>query len=260
MPRFAFAIEFDGRDFQGTQLQPGLRTLQEVIGGALAAISGTKVPVRLSSRLDADVSALLLPGDVHLEREWQPRILGMALATKLPRDVVARRVAVVADSWNAKRDAIEKTYLYRVLVRGVRPVIDTHALWVRQLDHPERFHDLARLLVGRRDLSGFACQRGDGSDHADPSRLYRSASWTSTPCGDDLLWCFRITGSGFLYKQIRGLVGAMIHVAQGRASMDDFISCIETGWGARRFANMAPGHGLMLEQVRYEPEPAWVVM
>lgn len=260
MPRYAIALEFDGREFQGTQFQPGLRTLQEVIGSALTEISGMAASVRLSSRLDADVSAMLLPGDVRLERDWNPRILGMALATKLPRDVVARRVARVADSWNAKRDARDKTYLYRVLVRGVRPVIDTHALWIRQLDHPELFHEIAQLIVGRRNLSGFACQRGDDSDHKDPSRHYQAAAWTSTKLGDDVLWSFRITGSGFLYKQIRGLVGAMIHVAQGRATMDDFVACIKTGWGARRFANMAPGHGLMLEQVRYDPEPEWVTM
>jgi tRNA pseudouridine38-40 synthase len=253
-------VEFDGRGFQGTQYQPGLSTLQEVLGQALTTISGSRTVVRLSSRLDADVSAVLLPGGVHLDRVWQPRILGMALASELPRDVVARRVALVADSWNAKRDAVEKTYLYRILLRGVRPVLDAHALWVRRMDHPERLQELAQLLVGHTNLSGFACQRGDGSDHADPTRFYRAADWTCSRVGDDLLWSFRITGTGFLYKQIRGLVGAMVHVAQGRATMDDFVNCLHSGWGAPRFANMAPGTGLVLEQVRYEPEPAWEIM
>jgi hypothetical protein len=42
--------------------------------------------------------------------------------------------------------------------------------------------------------------------------------------------------------------------------MDDFVNCLHSGWGAPRFANMAPGTGLVLEQVRYEPEPAWEIM
>jgi tRNA pseudouridine38-40 synthase len=260
MPRYAFAVEFDGHAFQGTQLQPGLRTLQEVLGDALGALNGARAVPRLSSRLDAEVSALLLPGDVELVRSWQPRILGLALASRLPRDVVARRVALVDDSWNAKRDALEKTYCYHLLLRGVRPVLDQRALWVRELDHPERFAALARMVVGRRDLSGFACQRGDDSDHGDPARLYREASWTAAQDKDDVRWTFRITGSGFLYKQIRGLVGAMVHVAQGRASLDDFAAAISAGWGARRFANIVPGAGLLLESVRYRNEPPWEVM
>ncbi len=260
MPRYAVAVEFDGRAFQGTQLQPGLRTLQEVLGEALSALNGARAVPRLSSRLDAEVSALLLPGDVELARSWQPRILGLSLAARLPRVVVARRVALVGDSWNAKRDALEKTYRYHLLIRGVRPVLDSRALWVRELDHPERFAQLARMIRGRRDLSGFACQRGDDSDHGDPARHYREASWTAAREGDDVGWTFRITGSGFLYKQIRGLVGAMVHVAQGRASLDDFAAAMAAGWGARRFANIAPGAGLLLEGVRYANEPAWEVM
>jgi tRNA pseudouridine38-40 synthase len=260
MPRFAFAVEFDGRAFQGTQLQPGLRTLQEVLASALSTLNGARAVPRLSSRLDAEVSAVLLPGDVELVRSWQPRILGMALASQLPRDVVARRVALVADSWNAKRDALEKTYCYHLLLRGVRPVLDQRALWVREMDHPERLATLARMIIGRRDLSGFACQRGDDSDHGDPRRLYRAAAWTANRDGDDVRWTFRITGQGFLYKQIRGLVGAMVHVAQGRASLDDFAAAMAAGWGARRFANMAPGAGLLLEHVRYADEPAWDVI
>ncbi len=261
MPRYALAFEYDGRAFQGTQAQAGLRTLQEVLTTAATAIAGgERTLVRLSSRLDAEVNALRLPGDAWFARAWDERILGLAFAANLPPDVVARRVAAVSDSWNAKRDAIEKTYHYRVVQRGVRPVLDTRALWVRQLDHAERLHEMAAMISGRLDLSGFACMRGDNSDHTDPARLYRAAAWSRSQDGDDVRWDFRITGEGFLYKQIRGLVGAMVKVAQGRATLDDFTASVRGGWGAKRIANMAPGCGLFLEQVRYDPEPAWVAI
>ena len=261
MPRYALALEYDGRAFQGTQAQAGQRTLQQVLETAATAIAGgERTTVRLSSRLDAEVNALRLPGDVGFARNWDARILGQAFAANLPADVVARRVAAVPDAWNAKRDAREKTYLYRILQRGVRPVLDTRALWVRQLDHAERLHEMAALISGRLDLSGFACMRGDNSDHTDPARDYHAATWSRAQDGDDVRWDFRITGEGFLYKQIRGLVGAMVKVAQGRATLDDFTACMRSGWGAKRVANMAPGCGLFLEQVRYDPEPAWVVV
>jgi tRNA pseudouridine38-40 synthase len=261
MPRYALALEYDGRAFQGTQAQAGQRTLQAVLEAAATAIAGgERTMVRLSSRLDAEVNAALLPGDVDLARDFEPRVLGRAFAANLPADVVARRVAVVDGRWNAKRDAVEKTYLYRVIQRGVRPVLDTRALWVRQLDRADLLPVMAAMIAGRLDLSGFACMRGDDSDHGDPSRHYRHAEWTREIHGDDVLWSFRITGEGFLYKQIRGLVGAMVKVAQGRATHDAFLACLRGGWGARRVANLAPGCGLFLERVRYDPEPDWVVV
>ncbi|MBA3936598.1 MAG: tRNA pseudouridine synthase A [Planctomycetes bacterium] len=238
MPRFALTIEYDGRAFQGTQAQgPGLRTLQGVLEAAATRLDGQEVQVRLCSRLDAEVSALALTGDCLFGKDWHPATLALAFTGNLPADVAVRKVARVADDWSAKIHARSKTYRYRVVQRGVRPVLDRDCLWVRQLDHVERLHELAALLVGDLDLSGFACLRGD-----------------------DTHWLFRITGQGFLYKQVRGLVGAMVHVAQGRAECADFIAAMQAGRGARRFGNIVPGHGLALECVSYDPEPEWVVI
>jgi tRNA pseudouridine38-40 synthase len=260
MPRYALAIEFDGTAFQGTQFQPRLRTLQQVISDACQELETTATSVRLSSRLDSGVSARHLTGDVKLERIWKEHALGVAFASRLPKDVVVRRVAVVDETWNAKRDAVERSYLYSVLLRGVRPVLDARCLWVRHLPDAALLPELAAMLVGKRDLSGFSCLRGDDSDHTDPRRTYRSATWTSEVRPEGTLLSFRISGEGFLYKQIRGVVGAMIHVAQGRVTIDDFKASLRDGRGARRIANMAPSCGLMLENVSYRPEPDWVVL
>ncbi len=261
MPRYALTIEYDGRAFQGTQAQaPGLRTLQGVLEAAAATLDGKEVQVRLSSRLDAEVSALALTGDCMLAKEWDPATLALAFTSNLPNDVAVRRVARVADGWSAKLHARSKTYRYRVVQRGVRPVLDRDCLWVRQLDHVERLHELAALLSGDLDLSGFACLRGDDTDAQDPHRRVLRAWWTREPRGDDTHWLFRITGQGFLYKQVRGLVGAMVFVAQGRAECADFIAAMQAGRSARRFGNIVPGGGLVLEQVSYDPEPAWVAV
>jgi tRNA pseudouridine38-40 synthase len=261
MPRYALTIEYDGRAFAGTQAQrAGLRTLQGVLGEAASKLEGVPLEVRLASRLDAEVSALALTGDLTLARAWDPAALGMALTSHLPNDVAVRRVAAVGDGWSARNDAASKTYVYRIRHRPVRPVLDQRCLWLRQIDHPERLHQLAALLVGDHDLSGFACLRGDDTDADDPRRRVLAAAWERTDDADDGLWHFRITGEGFLYKQVRGLVGAMVFVAQGRTGVDDFIAAMRHGRGARRLGNIAPGNALLLERTRYEPEPEWITV
>lgn len=261
MPRYALTIEYDGRAFAGTQAQrAGLRTLQGVLGEAATKLAGSPLDVRLASRLDAEVSALALTGDLTLSRTWDPPALGMALTSNLPADVVVHRVAAVGDNWSARNDAASKTYVYRIRHRPVRPVLDQRCLWLRQIDHPQRLHELAALLVGDHDLSAFSCLRGDDTDADDPRRRILATSWTRTDDTSDGLWHFRITGEGFLYKQVRGLVGAMVFVAQGRASIDDFVTAMRQGRGARRLGNIAPGNALLLERTHYEPEPEWVAV
>jgi tRNA pseudouridine38-40 synthase len=259
MPRYALELEYDGRDFAGTQTQrEGLRTLQGELGIAATRLEDRPAMVRLASRLDAGVSAQGLVGDLSLERDWEPRALGMAMSSHLPADVTVRRVAPVPDGWNAKIEASSKTYEYRIRRRGVRPVLDRRCWWVRHMEHPERLAGLADLLPGDRDLSGFACLRRDDSDEQDPHRRILAAAWSVERCAGEEIHRFRIVGEGFLYKQVRGLVGAMVFVAQGRASVEDFIAAMGDGREARRLGNIAPAEGLELVSIRYEPAPEWV--
>ena len=52
----------------------------------------------------------------------------------------------------------------------------------------------------------------------------------------------------------------MLVTVQGRAESADFIAAMRAGRGARRFGNIVPGCGLVLEKVSYDPEPEWVGM
>jgi tRNA pseudouridine38-40 synthase len=261
VPRYAIEFEYDGRAFVGTQAQAtGLRTLQGVLNVAIAALDPEPHKVRLASRLDAGVSARGLVGDVFLNKNWQELTLGMAITGQLPRDVVVRRVAIVNDNWNAKSNAKTKTYHYHIVRRNVRTVLDHRAWWVRRMDYPERLHELAELLPGDQDLSGFACLRHDDSDDEDPHRRIKGCHWSCEKNNGQEHWLFTITGEGFLYKQVRGLVGAMVYAAQGRASITDFKNAIIAGRKAERLGNIAPAEGLILDHIYYDPEPRWVVI
>lgn len=261
MPRYACEIEFAGAGFAGTALQPGQRTLQGELRRVLALIDGPDPLTRTSGRLDAGVGAEALVVSCVLSRRWEPGALGRALNGNLGVDCRVLRVAAVADDWDALAAAGAKTYAYRVLERAAAPARD-RAVWHRRhLTHPERLARCARALVGTHDLSAFAALRGDASDASDPVRRYLSATWTATPvAGDGTLWTFRITGLGFLYKQVRGLVGAQIAVAAGRHDEADFIRAIGAGRAHPRIGQIAPASGLCLERVAYRPAPRWCTL
>lgn len=45
--RIAMGVEYDGRDFHGWQLQPGVRTVQDCLEGAVARVADH--PIRVAS-------------------------------------------------------------------------------------------------------------------------------------------------------------------------------------------------------------------
>jgi tRNA pseudouridine38-40 synthase len=258
MPRYLLSVEVDGARFSGTQVQSqGERTVQGALAEALAPLGLDGIGP--GSRLDQGVSAACLPVAVHAAQLWDPATLGLAINQRLPDDLVVVRAAAVDEGF-AVRDAAHKTYRYRVISRPTRPVLDRAGWWVRDIRHPELLGELAALIPGERDLSGFAALRHDETDGLDPVRRYFAASWDRHDEGAAAVHTFRITGAGFLYKQVRGLVGAMVTVAMGRAGVDAFRAVLAAGRDARKLGNMAPAEGLLLEAVAYDPEPHWVAV
>jgi len=257
VPSYLLDLQCDGAGFHGTQIQASERTVQSVLFAALQQLDPAASAPRMASRLDQGVSARALPASCRLQRVWDPNILGLALNQHLPNDLVVTRVAVVADDFDCLGIPCTKHYSYIVRERAVQPVLDRHCWWIRELAQRDCLAALATHIPGRKDLSAFACLRHDGRDDHDPVRDYLSAAWSSSTDLDGLRHDFTISGRGFLYKQIRGLVGAMIHIALGRAHPDDFTAAIAAGRQIVRLGNTAPPEGLCLMHVEFDDPPAW---
>jgi tRNA pseudouridine38-40 synthase len=67
MRRLRFEIAYDGTDFNGWQVQPGLPTIQGVLEDVIGGIEGKQVHVAGSGRTDAGVHAFAQVAAVTLE-------------------------------------------------------------------------------------------------------------------------------------------------------------------------------------------------
>jgi tRNA pseudouridine38-40 synthase len=246
-------LEYDGAGFGGWSVQPDTRTVQGELERALQTVLGkTDVdgkPLRLTvaGRTDRGVHAWGQVASYRHEAVDPLRLNGL-----LDDDVAVLRAEPMHDGFDARRDALSRTYCYRVLARRSRSVFARNtAFWVTGSLDRDLLGECARLLLGRHDFTAFTPSETEHSwFHCEVQR----AEWLLE--GD--LLAFWIEADMFLRHMNRVLVGTMLDVASGRTEIERFAALLD-GRPRAEAGRTAPAHGLALAAVRYAREcgSAW---
>lgn len=232
-------IAYDGSAFYGWARQPGRRTVQEAIEGALGRILQREVPLTVAGRTDRGVHAT---GQVASFDG--PALRAEALNALLPADVAVLASAEARDGFDARHDARARSYRYRVLHTRIRSPFEAgRALWWPHRLDRDLLHVCAALLPGTHDFTAFT---PTDTYHTRFDRDIVSARWVED--GDDL--AFEIEADTFMRHMNRVLAGTMLQVAGGRRPLEDFAGLLQ-GAHRRDAGPTAPPHGLYLTGVRY---------
>jgi tRNA pseudouridine38-40 synthase len=248
MRRLRFEVAYDGTEFNGWQVQPGLPTIQGFLEEIISGMEGKPVHVAGSGRTDAGVHALAQVAAVSLENPIPPANFRRAVNRLLPAAIRIGSVEEVSLDFHPRFDARRKTYEYR-LYRGevCPPFIRRYVC-----HHPYPLNEpamcaAATLLIGEHDFSAFAAS--DNRDALGRSKV-RSIFQSNLVRREDLL-VYQVTGSGFLKHMVRNIVGVLIEVGKGNLGQEDVLARFAPGCGILA-GPAVPASGLFLISVSYE--------
>ena len=246
LQRMLIRIEYDGTGLGGWQRQDNGPSIQAFLEQAAEKLTTRPTSVQGAGRTDAGVhatgQAAHLDVPTHLTATNLMRGLNALLETNQVSVVSAQPVAA---AFNARFDAVQRSYLYRILARPAPSALRRNAVWHhrKKLD-VTAMHEAARTLIGRFDFSSF---RATGCQANSPIRTMDDLSVLQA---DDEI---HITAKArsFLYHQIRNIAGSLVQVGLGKWDIADFTR-IRDKKDRAEAGPTAPPQGLYLTQIDYE--------
>ena len=245
--KYKVVIAYDGTGYSGWQYQENAVGIQQVVEEALAYLEGAPVRIFGSSRTDAGVHAKGFVGHFRLTKPIPPKNLVRAMNSRLPEAVRILKAAYAKEDFDARLSAKGKEYRYQLYQADILPphLVPYWAFCHRPLDL-KAMQQGAAAFVGRHDFVSFAANPNRELD----STVRTIFSFEVKKSGPK--YTFVVRGDGFLYKQVRSMVGFLIAVGKGNekpAAVKELLAA-----KAPRTARVetAPSRGLFLWKVFYK--------
>lgn len=220
----ALKIAYDGRDFNGSQRQPDMRTVEGEVLRALKRIkaisSVTESRFRTASRTDAGVSAL--GNVVCFDTDFEPDRLLHAL-NAVSEDVHYYGLVKVPSDFTPRR---AKQRWYRYYLSGDDIDLD-------------RFVACARLFEGRHDFQRFCKPEGKAT--------VKTVEKVAVQWVGDII-VIDLYAREFLRNMVRRMIAAMTEVGRGRVALDEVMKALN---GREKSFGLAKAEGLVLMDVLY---------
>ncbi|HIJ52305.1 MAG TPA: tRNA pseudouridine(38-40) synthase TruA [Planctomycetes bacterium] len=237
-------VLYDGSEYHGWQIQPGLRTIQAALTEAIQEFIDVEVRVFGASRTDAGVSALGQVALVQIDSAIPVENLAKVITHRLPPEIAVAEAVEVPEGFDLIGAVKSKLYRYTIFIGQLRPVMQIKHCW-----HLPQKLDIAAMaqagamLVGKKDFKSFASA-------ADKRQTSVRTIFRCDVSRDDDWVYIDVEGDSFLYNMVRNIVGTLVEVGSGRQKPEKISEILEAK-DRTAAGPIAPAAGLCLMWIKY---------
>lgn len=241
--RYFVELSYDGTAFHGWQVQPNARSVQGELIDAFSTFFREEVYVVGAGRTDTGVHASHMVAHFELNNPIEsPEDAVYKLNRFLSEEIALQEIYEVKAEAHARFSATERAYEY-VLSRVKNPFATKYAWQFQRELNFTQMNQAASLLLEHND---FACFCKADSDVNTTLCDVRTAHWER----DGDTWIFHIAADRFLRNMVRAIVGTLVEVGEGKHTIEEFKSILESG-SRSKAGSSAPAGGLFLSKVSY---------
>ena len=241
--RYFIEIAYNGKNYQGWQVQPNGTSIQETITNAISIILSQDIKLTGAGRTDTGVHALQMFAHFDVEKPLNTVFLVKRLNAFLPDDIIIKDILLVDNEAHARFGAVYRSYEYRIYL-GRNPFL-LDVTWQIHQNFPDiaLMNEAASYLLKYTD---FKCFSKSNSDVKTYNCAVMRAEWILK----DNQLTFYITADRFLRNMVRAIVGTLMQVGLKKRRVADFIKVIESR-DRRKAGYSVPPQGLFLTEVGY---------
>jgi tRNA pseudouridine38-40 synthase len=250
MKNIALRLAYDGTRYFGWQKNNRGPSIEQTLQEVLEQVLNEQVVLQAASRTDRGVHAEGQVVNFFTKKSKTIESLLWSLNALLPKDIT------IIEGWYASLDfhptlhAVGKKYAYTLCFAPIQLPFGRLYSW--HLPYSLNLEEMKRAashLVGTHDFSAF-CTFRKNLNYPHKIRTIDSIELLSVAPGQ---LSIEISGTQFLYKMVRTLVGTLVSVGRGTLQAQDIPTILATKSRCQAGVT-APPHGLTLKKVFYPQE------
>jgi|SRR4030095_2760803 len=240
-------IEYDGKKYFGWQRQSNKKTIQQLIEESLQVLfPNENIKLTGAGRTDTGVHARgqvanFKVNRATLKKSGKEKFL-RSINAILPEDIAVKKLQFVNDKFHSRYSAVSRTYRYYLCFRK-------HALngdkmhFIKTKFDIDLGKEFCKLLTGTHSFKALCKNKEDEHDFY---CLVKAAGIRKL--NDDILE-FEITANRFLHSMVRAVIGAMLKIASGQITINDFKQKFKKGETIK--IQYVPSNALFLHKINY---------
>ena len=239
--RYLVELSYDGSNFNGFQRLNDERSVQAELEHALSIINKADVEVKGAGRTDKGVHALGQRAHFELDVDVPIDRLKTALNDILPGDIRIISIEKVTQDFHARFNVTKKVYEYKINT-GEYDVFKNNYYYQYKYDfNIDILKEVASLFIGVHNFKNFVSGEREN---------YEAIIYNIDINKDKDIITITFEGKSFYRYMVRNLVGAMLDVARGKATIEDVKNMLDN-YDIDKHLSCAPANGLYLNKIYY---------